>query len=84
MAVSVICTRERTQNEINSLNRDEEWFTGARTAGRWPWRLATAMERVTTHPPSARDRTMDGGLYYVMLITYKEVDWHIDTWEVYI
>jgi len=82
MVVSMICTRERTQSEINSLNRDEEWSAGARTAGRWPWRLATAMERVTTHPQSARDRTMDGGLYYVMLMTLGEVDWHIGTWEV--
>jgi len=56
----MICKRERTQSEINSLNIDEEWFTGARTAGRWPWRLVSAMECVITHPPSARNRTMDG------------------------
>lgn len=60
MVVSMICKRERTQSEINSLNIDEEWFTGARTAGRWPWRLVSAMECVITHPPSARNRTMDG------------------------
>lgn len=83
MAVSVICKRERTQSEINSLNRVEEWFTGALTAGRWPWRLVTVMERVITHPPSTRNRTMDGWHCYVMLITYKEVDWQIFTWEVY-
>lgn len=58
----MVCTRERTQSEISGLRRDEEWSAGARTAGRWPWRLAAAMERVTTHPPSAGLRTMDGGL----------------------
>jgi len=78
----MICTRERTLREISSLNREEEWLAGARTAGRWPWRLATAMERVRTHPPSASDRTMDGVLYYVMLITLREVDRRIATWEV--
>jgi len=81
MAVSVICTRERTQSEISSLSGDVEWFADARTAGRWPWRLAPAMERVITHPPSVRDRTMDGRLYDAMLITLGEVDWRIGTWE---
>jgi|GraSoi_2013_80cm_1033760.scaffolds.fasta_scaffold01182_2 hypothetical protein len=72
-----------TEREVKvpeyTLIRDHERCESIQTAGRWPWKLESAKECVTTHLPNGLALKMDGAQ---ACYSYLTVNFVLNNWRV--